>query len=71
MAPQVVVQPMEPAYLVKFLTKEKIDAKTIECFVKAITKYNEACIKASKQLTEDLGKCQKPFVKAKKPASKK
>jgi hypothetical protein len=66
-----IVHPMEPRYLKSFLSPSVANKELIECFVNAITKYNNAVIEAGKVLASDLKKCEKHKVRVKKVTPKK
>lgn len=66
-----VVQPMDPLYIMSFLSKKKIDKDTIDRMIKALEKYHKACEKAAKILDVELKEISKKSVAVKKTSTKK
>jgi hypothetical protein len=58
--------PMDPLYIIGFLSKSKCDKNMVRGMVNALNEYHKTCTKAAKQLDKDLKKCLKPAVHIKK-----
>jgi hypothetical protein len=63
--------PMDPMYIIRFLSKSTLDQSSVKCMIKALKEYHKKCAVAAKELDEDLKHCFKPVVQNIKPRAKK
>jgi hypothetical protein len=63
--------PMDPRYIIKFLSKSQLDQSSVKCMIKALKEYHKKCAAAAKELDEELKECFKPAVQVRRPPSKK
>jgi hypothetical protein len=71
--PRGVAQPMDPLYLMNFMSNQQINARMLTCFMAAVRKYHRALAAAAKTLDADLKACVNPPVALRRtmPAIKK
>lgn len=63
--------PMDPLYIIGFLSKSTRDQSSVRCMIKALKEYHKTCAVAAKKLDADLKVCLKPAVQIRSSATKK
>lgn len=63
--------PMNPLYIIGFLSRSTLDKGNVRCMIKALKKYHKKCTAASILLDKELKACVKMAVQIKKSSAKK
>jgi hypothetical protein len=63
--------PMDPLYIVGFLSKSSLDKSSVKCMVKALKEYHKKCAAAAIALDKELKKCLNNHVQIRESSTKK